>query len=93
MCINVFFIIAIVFIVMFIIVISDLASYNLGYLVLTFLTNFHYQSHFALANMCNIFHVIRADKGMVRSDMSKPALIFFHCKSTHNKTQCQNFIC
>jgi hypothetical protein len=32
-----------------------------------------------------------ADKGMVRSDMSKPALIFFHCKSTHNKIHCQNF--
>jgi hypothetical protein len=24
-------------------------------------------------------------KGMVRSDMSKPALIFFSCKSTHKK--------
>jgi hypothetical protein len=33
------------------------------------------------------------DKGMVRSDMSKPALIFFHCKSIHNKIQCQNFSC
>jgi hypothetical protein len=34
-----------------------------------------------------------SDKGMVRSDMSKPALIFFHCKSTHNKIHCQNFSC
>jgi hypothetical protein len=25
---------------------------------------------------------LKSDKGMVRSDMSKPALIFFHCKST-----------
>jgi hypothetical protein len=34
---------------------------------------------------------IIADKGMVRSDMSKPALIFFfHCKSTHNKVYYQN---
>jgi hypothetical protein len=34
------------------------------------------------------------DKGMVRSDMSKPALIFFfHCKSTHNKIHCQNSSC
>jgi hypothetical protein len=32
-------------------------------------------------------------KGMVWSDMSKPALIFFHCKSTHNKIHCQNFSC
>jgi hypothetical protein len=37
----------------------------------------------------------RSHKGMVRSDMSKPALIFFffHCKSTHNKIHCQNFSC
>jgi hypothetical protein len=33
------------------------------------------------------------DKGMVRSDMSKSALIFFHCKSTHNKIHCQKFSC
>jgi hypothetical protein len=34
------------------------------------------------------------DKGMVRSDISKPALIFFfHCKSTHNKIHCQNSSC
>jgi hypothetical protein len=35
----------------------------------------------------------QTDKGMVRSDISKPALIFFHCKSTHNKIQCENFSC
>jgi hypothetical protein len=34
------------------------------------------------------------DKGMVWSDMSKPALIFFPpCKSTHIKIHCQNFSC
>jgi transposase len=34
------------------------------------------------------------DKGMVRSDGSKPALIFFfHCKSTHNKIHYQNSSC
>jgi hypothetical protein len=32
-------------------------------------------------------------KGMVRTDMSKPALIFFSCKSTHNKIHCQNSSC
>jgi hypothetical protein len=32
-------------------------------------------------------------KGMVRSDRSKPALIFFRCKSTHNKIHCQNSSC
>jgi hypothetical protein len=30
---------------------------------------------------------------MVRSNMSKPALIFFLCKSIHNKIHCQNFSC
>jgi hypothetical protein len=34
-----------------------------------------------------------SNMGMVRSDMSKPALIFFHCKSTYNKIHCQNFSC
>jgi hypothetical protein len=34
------------------------------------------------------------DKGMVRSDVSKPALIFFfHCKNTHNKIHYQNSSC
>jgi hypothetical protein len=34
-------------------------------------------------------------KGLVRSDMSKPALIFFffHCKSTHKKIHCENSSC
>jgi hypothetical protein len=36
---------------------------------------------------------VRTNKGMVRSDMSKLALIFFHYKSTHNKIHCQNFSC
>jgi hypothetical protein len=58
MGINVLFIVAIVFIVMIIIVINDLSSCNVAYLVLTFFANFYYQSHFALANICNIFHVI-----------------------------------
>jgi hypothetical protein len=36
----------------------------------------------------------RTYKGMVRSDMSKPALIyFFHYKSTNNKIHCQNSSC
>jgi hypothetical protein len=35
----------------------------------------------------------KTNKGMVQSDMSKPALIFFHCKSTHNKIHYQNSSC
>jgi hypothetical protein len=32
-------------------------------------------------------------KEMVRSDMSKPTLNFYHYKSTHNKIHRQNFSC
>jgi hypothetical protein len=35
----------------------------------------------------------RTHKGMVQSDMSKPAWFLFHCNSTHNKIHCQNSSC
>jgi hypothetical protein len=45
------------------------------------------------APKATLWEYVLSDKGMVRSDMSKPALIFFHCKSTHSKIHCQHFSC